>query len=78
MQIHMNFLRHANNDFLTSLRDDGWVIFAENGEKEIDVIHPQVTNEDAARVRLHSLGMLTSGAVRIEFCPCCQDFTQTK
>ena len=68
MQVSMKFLWHSEDDFRNSLRQDGWVI-VEKGDAEIDVAHPQVKTEDAARIRLHRLGLLISGAVRIEFCP---------
>jgi hypothetical protein len=69
MQIHMDFLRLADDDFRDSLLEDGWVILADKGNEELDVAHPEVTNERAARARLHRLGLLTSGAIRIEFRP---------
>ena len=78
MQIHMEFLRHSEDDFRDSLRQDGWVISAGEGDKETEITHPQVTSEGAARIRLHRLGMLTSGAIRIEFRPSCQFCTQQK
>jgi hypothetical protein len=31
--------------------------------------HPAVTDQQAARIRLNDLGLLTSSAVRIEFAP---------
>jgi hypothetical protein len=77
MQINMKFLWHAEDDFRDSLRQDGWVI-AEKGDAEIDVAHPQVQTEDVARIRLHRLGLLISGAVRIEFRPSGQTDTQQK
>ena len=77
MRINMKFLWHSEDDFRNSLRQDGWVI-VEKGDAEIDVAHPQVTSEDAARIRLHRLGLLISGAVRIEFRPSGQTFGQQK
>jgi len=78
MQIKMRFLWHYEDDCLDSLHQDGWVILAGQGDREIEVSHPQVTTEDAARIRLHRLGLLTSRALRIEFWPSCQIFTQQK
>ena len=78
MQIHMKFLRHSDDEFRDSLRQDGWEILAGEGDKETEITHPQVTSEGAARIRLHRLGMLTSGAIRIEFRPSCQFCTQQK
>ena len=75
MRINMKFLWHSEDDFRDSLRQDGWVI-AEKGDAVIDVAHPQVKTEDAARIRLHRLGLLTSGAIRIEFRPSCEIFTR--
>jgi hypothetical protein len=78
MQINMKFLWHSEDDLRDSLRQDGWVILMEKGDKEIEVTHPHVSSEDAARLRLHNLGLLTSRAIRIEFRPSCQIFTQQK
>ena len=78
MQINMEFLRESDDDFRDSLQQDGWVILPGKGDREIEVSHPQVTSECAARIRLHRLGLLTSGALRIEFRPSCQIFTQKK
>jgi hypothetical protein len=66
MNIHMNFLR-SPADFRAILSEDGWVILAAEKNDEVDATHPQVADEDAARIRLHRLGLLTSRALRIEF-----------
>ena len=76
MQINMKFLRASDDDFRDSLQEDGWVILPGKGDREIEVSHPQVTSEGDARIRLHRLGLLTSGALRIEFWPSWQIFTQ--
>ena len=78
MQINMKFLWHSDDECLDSLRQDGWVILTGQGDREIEVSHPQVTTEDAARIRLHRLGLLTSRALRIDFWPSCQIFPQQK
>jgi len=78
MQIKMKFLWHFEDDLLDSLHQDGWVILAGKGDREIEVSHPQVTTEDAARIRLHRLGLLTSRTLRIDFWPSYQIFRQQK
>jgi hypothetical protein len=66
MNIRFNLLRSASV-FEATLRRDGWVISTLNDE--IDATHPEVSDEEAARSRLHRLGLLTSGSLRIEFSP---------
>ena len=66
MNIHMNFLR-SPADFRSILTEDGWVIRAAEKSDEVEATHPQVADEDAARIRLHRLGLLTSRCLRIEF-----------
>ena len=78
MQIKMKFLWHSENDCLDSLHQDGWEILTGEDDKEIEVTHPQVTTEGAARIRLHRLGLLTSRTLRIEFWPSCHIFPQPK
>jgi len=78
MQIKMKFLWHSENDCLDSLHQDGWEILTGEDDKEIEVTHPQVTTEGAARIRLHRLGLLTSRTLRIEFWPSCHIFPQQK
>ena len=53
-------------DLRRVLRADGWVL---EGEPPAAVVaeHPNATDQPAARGRLHRLGLLTSGGVRIEF-----------
>jgi hypothetical protein len=51
---------------LVALREAGWEV--EVGQDgAASARHPLVPDEGAARVRLHHLGLLTSGSVRIEF-----------
>ena len=51
---------------LAALRKDGWAVaFGQDG---VSARHPQAPDERAARHRLHGLGLLTSGSLRIEFC----------
>jgi hypothetical protein len=53
--------------FLDALRDDGWAVeIGQDGA--FCARHPRASNEGAARNRLHDLGLLTSGSLRIEFC----------
>jgi hypothetical protein len=66
MQLHLNFLRWSA-DFRAILSKDGWVLLAGEKKDELDATHPQVGDEDAARTRLHRLGLLTSRSLRIEF-----------
>lgn len=54
----------------TRLQRDGWRLEVEDDCWSAQ--HPQVSNEPAARERLHSLGLLTSRTLRIEF-PVVQD-----
>ena len=67
MNVHMNLLRPDN--FRATLRKDGWAILAAANQDELDTTHPEVRDENAARIRLDRLGMLTSGSLRIEFRP---------
>lgn len=65
MKVQFRFLYDAES-MMDRLRDDGW----ELQRGLLDVIsarHPQVTSEREARNRLYSLGLLTSGALRVEF-----------
>ena len=48
------------------LQSDGWELKAESSET-LSARHAAVDNEPAARRRLHSLGLLTSANLRIEF-----------
>jgi hypothetical protein len=48
------------------LRADGWrVLKGEDGA--LSASHPEIMDQQAARNRLLDLGLLTSGAVRIDF-----------
>lgn len=49
-----------------ALCDDGWSLETER-DGVVYAEHPQVGAEVAARNRLHHLGLLTSGSLRIEF-----------
>jgi hypothetical protein len=66
MRVHMSSLR-ASDDFRETLRNDGWKILTADGSKSLDATHPQLRDEKSARLRLHRLGLLTSGFLRIEF-----------
>ena len=71
MKVHMKLLR-CPDDLRTSLRKDGWVIQKTSRKNELDASHPQVEDEDMARIRLQRLGLLTSASLRVEFCPRCK------
>ena len=65
MHIRIELLRQSE-PILAALRKDGWeVAFGQDG---VSARHPQAPNESAARRRLHGLGLLTSGSLRITFC----------
>jgi len=66
MNVHINILRWSGN-FRTILGKDGWLFLTAEIQDELDATHPQVGDEDAARIRLHRFGLLTSGSLRIEF-----------
>ena len=65
MLIHFHFLRDAATP-LQALRGDGWRLRDEPGGV-VRGTHPEAPDEAAARERLHRLGLLTSGALRIRF-----------
>ena len=52
---------------LVALRKDGWAVESGQGGT-LCARHPQAPDERAARSRLHRLGLLTSTALRIQFC----------
>ena len=58
----------ACRDLGRVLRADGWSLEGLPGEAML-ARHPRVADEEAARGRLHHLGLLTSAGVRIEFMP---------
>jgi hypothetical protein len=49
-----------------SLQRDGWKLKAKSSDT-LSACHAAVDSEPAARRRLHSLGLLTSATLRIEF-----------
>jgi hypothetical protein len=53
--------------FAVALRKDGWAVEPGQGDT-LRARHPEAPDESAARSRLHRLGMLTAGWLRIEFC----------
>jgi hypothetical protein len=66
MHVRIQSLRRSET-FVTALREDGWAVeFGHDGA--VSARHPLASDEVAARNRLHSLGLLTSGSLRIEFC----------
>jgi hypothetical protein len=50
------------------LKRDGWKLMAKSSDT-LSACHAAVDSEPAARRRLHSLGLLTSATLRIEFQP---------
>jgi hypothetical protein len=50
------------------LQADGWTLDA-GRDNTVLAKHPSVADEAAARSRLHRLGLLTSGQLRIDFLP---------
>jgi len=66
MRVHLSSLR-SSEDFRETLQKDGWTICAAAGPKSLNATHPLVHDEDSARFRLHCLGLLISGSLRIEF-----------
>jgi hypothetical protein len=68
MNVHMSFLRWSRR-FRAILVDDGWVISTEKSQDELDATHPEVGDQDAARIRLYRLGLLISHSLHIDFFP---------
>jgi hypothetical protein len=66
MHVRLELLRWSE-PILVALRRDGWAVESGQGGT-LSARHPQAPNETAARRRLHGLGLLTSGSLRIEFC----------
>ena len=66
MRVRIELLRRSE-PVLAALRGDGWAVESGQGGA-LSACHPQAPDERAARRRLHGLGLLTSGALRIEFC----------
>ena len=64
MTIHIELL-HQRQAICQLLREHGWRLGKANGGFAAE--HPAVHDEAAARQKLQALGLLTSGAVRIEF-----------
>ena len=65
MHVRIELLRQSE-PILVALRKDGWeMAFGQDG---VRARHPQAPDESAARRRLHGLGLLTSGSLRITFC----------
>ena len=65
MRVHLRFLRHPQQ-LRQALQNDGWQLETEKDECLL-ARHPQVSDEPAARGRLHRLGLLISPSLRIEF-----------
>ena len=67
MHIRIHLLRRFAN-LPATLQSDGWKLEPERGGV-FRAHHPLAADQIAARSRLHRLGLLTSGSVRIEFRP---------
>jgi hypothetical protein len=65
MKVIINILGDHDN-VRRLLRNDGWQL-QEKIAGSISALHPEVESEQEARFRLHSLGLLTSGSLRVEF-----------
>jgi hypothetical protein len=65
MQLHVQFLRRSTALASLLLRD-GWRLEPQS-DRSFRAQHPRVGDERAARSRLHLLGLLTSGSLRIDF-----------
>jgi len=65
MHVRIELLRQSE-PILAALREDGWAVAL--GQDGVRARHPQAPDESAARRRLHGLGLLTSGSLRITFC----------
>jgi hypothetical protein len=66
MYVRIQSLRRSEG-FLVALREDGWSVKFWQ-DCAVSARHPLAADEAAARRRLHGLDLLTSGALRIEFC----------
>ena len=65
MHVRIELLRQSEL-ILAVLRKDGWAVaFGQDG---VSARHLQAPNVSAARRRLHGLGLLISGSLRITFC----------
>jgi hypothetical protein len=66
MHVRIQSLRRSEK-FLVAMRKDGWAL--QSGQDGVVCArHPLASDEAAVRSRLHDLGLLTSGSLRIEFC----------
>ena len=66
MHVRIQSLR-GSEAFVVALRTDGWAVEPGQGGT-LCARHPQAPDVRAARRRLHGLGLLTSGSLRITFC----------
>ena len=65
MYVRIELFRHSE-PILAALRKDGWEVAF--GQDDVSARHPEAPDVSAARRRLHGLGLLTSGSLRITFC----------
>jgi hypothetical protein len=68
LNVHISLLR-CPGLFRAILVEDGWAISTAGSENELDATHPEVGDQDAARIRLYRLGLLISHWLRIDFFP---------
>jgi hypothetical protein len=65
MHVKIELLRQSE-PILATLQKDGWeMAFGQDG---VNARHQEAPDVSAARRRLHGLGLLTSGSLRITFC----------
>jgi hypothetical protein len=60
---------HDIKDILKLLELHGWRLYRAAGCSFYSARHPKAVNQTTARVQLDNAGLLTSSAVRIDFCP---------
>jgi len=65
MTVHFELLQRPG-EVRKILRSHGWRLDASHAHS-VSASHPEVHDEAMARNRLHAMGLLTSGAVRITF-----------
>jgi hypothetical protein len=67
MDVHVEVVGRAG-DLRALLEENGWGL-KEGVPNHFTATHPDVSDQPMARSRLHKIGLLTSGRLRIEFGP---------
>jgi hypothetical protein len=67
MLVRLEFL-HGTEGLRDLLQANGWVLGGP-GAGPLLASHPEAIDQPSARSRLHGLGLLTSGRLRIQFGP---------